>query len=146
MNADRLLYQSYNIRLQQIEDKELYHKVYQHLLNLKGKSHIENKSKNKKLISLQKKRTSKMMQKLPKIIEKGYNKGRTQSCKAIFTIGITHAKDIIGYIKENSIAEYHADQEISSQGQELNLIEKGYQVTLIMPKAMLEGANLSGSI
>lgn len=141
VNADKLLYQSSNIRIQQIEDRELYFKVRGFLSELMEKDSMESDQKKSELVSLQRKRSATLLQRMPEIIEKEYKKGRIQSRKAIFTIGIAHAGDIIGFIKDSNVTLFADGKTTKQHKEELKLAAKGYHVTLIMPASLMSQAH-----
>lgn len=138
MNADRLLSRSSNIRLRQIEDRELYFEISRSLSGLKKSgSSLENQGRNR-LDRLQKKRSARMLQKLPRIIEEELEAGRIGSRRAIFTIGMAHAPEILGFVKKGRIAGRFLEQNDPAAMRGLNLTESGYQIAMIVPDALLD--------
>ncbi len=138
MNADKLLYRSSSVRIQQIEDKNLYYKVHGYLTKLKDLPQCSKERKYSRLVYLQDRRTAHLLQKLPQIIEKEFQKGVIGSRKAIFTIGMAHAPQILRFVNKNYIAKPLVKSSNPKKMHKLNLIEKGYQVIMIMPKTLIK--------
>ncbi len=137
VNADRLLCQYSNIRLRQIEDRELYFEVHNYLSNLKNEPPDETPSVGAHLFYLQGRRNAHLLQKLPEIIEGEYRTGRISSAKAIFTIGLAHGPEIIRILDREQIAANFIGEDNSRKEGPLKLAESGYHVTVIIPAALL---------
>lgn len=147
VSADKLLYQHSNIRLQQIENRELYFEVYRCLSGTRWSS---DPSASTRLGFLQSKRNAHLLQKLPEVIEEEYETGRIGSRKAIFTIGLAHAPDIIRFVEEQRIAGRFIESGGSGEKHELKLAKNGYHITMIIPRALIAvsdqlALNMTGS-
>lgn len=129
VNADMLLRDSFDIRLAQVEDEELYRDV----LGLLQQSSQENRfSLFTRLGRVQKKRSAVMLQNIADVVEQTYRDGAINSRRAIFTIGLAHVDEIIGFLKKGEIP---LDEDLREQ---LKLLERGYGVTVIIPRTLAD--------
>ncbi|MFP3983495.1 MAG: hypothetical protein ACLFV2_07380 [Desulfurivibrionaceae bacterium] len=141
VNADKLLYRFSNLRFQQIENRELYFEVYRYLSDLKDDPGQLDDRKSSRIARLQSKRNARLLQNLPRVIEEEYETGRIGTRRAIFTIGLAHAPDIIRFVEENRIEGRLLESEDQEKRHKLNLAESGYHVTMIMPRALMDIAD-----
>jgi hypothetical protein len=142
VNADLLLNASYNIRLGQIEDEQLYRDI-RHLLR---EARQENSlSVLAKLDGLQEERTTVMLQNIPDVVEEAFRTGRIDNRKAMFTIGLAHVGEIINVLQRGSLRLPPAKSGLT-EGElgetTLKLLEQGYGVTVIIPRTLAENKQI----
>lgn len=136
VNADLLLNASYDVRLGQVEDEQLYRDI-RGLLRQAG----ENNSLSllARLAVLQDERTVVMLQNIPDIVEEFFQAGRIGHPRAMFTIGMAHLGEIIHRLQRGTLRTA-ADDPGRNDGaaMELKLLERGYGVTVIVPRTLAE--------
>jgi hypothetical protein len=141
VNAEMLLKENHPLRLQQIEDKDLYDAVRIDIFKLISCRGSDYSSLKSELDYLQEKRTAAMLQKIPKIVNDEFQQGNIKNRKAIFTIGMSHLYKIITYLNENRIKIY-APPMVSKGDEnyiaELNLQKENFGVSVIIPKTLFE--------
>jgi hypothetical protein len=141
VNAEMLLKESHSLRLQQIEDKDLYKAVRNHLLKLTScRDDSADYSRLKSELGyLQEKRKEAMLQKIPQIVNDEFRQGNIKNRKAIFTIGILHLHEIITYLIEKRI-KIHAPLSALNGNKgdraELNLQRENFGVSVIIPRTL----------
>ncbi len=141
INAEMLLKENHSLRLQQIEDKDLYKAVRNHLLKLATcRDDSRDYSRLKSEIDyLQEKRTAAMLQKIPQIVNDEFGQGNIRNKKAIFTIGMFHLHEIIRYLTEKRIKIYAPLSALNgNEGDtaELNLQKENFGVSVIIPRTL----------
>jgi hypothetical protein len=141
INAEMLLKENHSLRLQQIEDKDLYKAVRNHLLKLAScRDDSRDYSRLKSEIDyLQEKRTAAMLQKIPQIVNDEFGQGNIRNKKAIFTIGMFHLHEIIRYLTEKRIKIYApllASNGNESYMAELSLQKENFGVSVIIPRTL----------
>jgi hypothetical protein len=141
INAEMLLKENHSLRLQQIEDKDLYKAVRNHLLKLAScRDDSRDYSRLKSEIDyLQEKRTAAMLQKIPQIVNDEFRQGNIRNKKAIFTIGMFHLHEIIRYLTEKRIKIYApllASNGNESSMAELSLQKENFGVSVIIPRTL----------
>jgi hypothetical protein len=141
VNAEMLLKENHSLRLRQIEDKELYEAVRNHLLKLASRREdSRDYSRLKSEIEyLQEKRTAAMLQKIPQIVNDEFRQGNIKNKKATFTIGMFHLHEIITYLIEKRI-KIHAPLSASNGNEsymvELSLQKENFGVSVIIPRTL----------
>jgi len=141
VNAEMILKENHSLRLRQIEDEDLYKAVRNHLLKLTScKDDSADYSRLKSEIGiLQEKRTAAMLQKIPQVVNEEFQQGNIKSKRAIFTVGMYHLHDIIGYFKQNRI-RIHAPLSVSSPTKddsgEVNLSKENFGISVIIPRTL----------
>jgi len=141
VNAEMILKENHSLRLRQIEDEDLYKAVRNHLLKLAScRDDSANYSRLKSEIEiLQERRTVAMLQKIPQIVNDEFRQGNIKSKRAIFTVGMYHLHEIIGYLNQNRII-IHAPQSVSNpikgDNSELNLSKENFGVSVIIPRTL----------
>ncbi len=136
VSGDRLLMESYGLRLQQVEDRELYHSIKDFLFRDRRAGFNE---KQIGILSyMQEKRSAVMLQAVPDAIDREMRQGGIVQKKAIFTIGLAHVNELIRFLQEGKIEIYspRLGQVVEKGG--LKLLEEDYVVTMIMPKTLTE--------
>lgn len=144
INAEKLLIQQYGIKALQVEDETLYHEAVDILRILEtGCNPIDALYKKMELDYLQERRTAAMIQKIPEIIDAQISKGYIHNSSAILTIGVSHLYDIIAWLKQNKMTipspAFSASEDYIS---EVDLITKGFDVTIIVPNAIAEDGDI----
>lgn len=136
VSADRLLMESYGLRLQQVEDRELYQSIREFLFrdSLGG----FNETTIGVLSYMQEKRSAVMLQAVPDAIDREMRQGGIAQKKAIFTIGLAHVNELIRFLQEGKIEIYSPQLGIMVEKGGLKLLEEDYVVTIIMPKTLTE--------
>ena len=141
VNAEMLLKENHPLRLRQIEDKDLYEAVRNHLFKLAScrDGSGDHSLLKSELEYLQEKRTAAMLQKIPQMVNDEFRQGNIEYRKAIFTIGMFHLHHIITYLNEQRI-KIHAPP-LASNGREdymseLNLQKENFGVSVIIPRTL----------
>ena len=133
VNADLLLNACYNIPLAQVEDRKLYCDIRNLLSSAKQGTCLPAFSQ---LSSLQDQRTLAMLQNIPGVVEKAFQTGLTANRQAMFTIGLAHIREIIDLLQGGSFPENKANETT------VKLLDKGYGVTVILPKTLAENEQI----
>jgi hypothetical protein len=137
INADRLLMESYGIRLQQVEDQDLYHSILDFLFRPSRQQGLDEREIGI-LSYMQEKRSAGMLQAIPAAIDRELRQGGIIQRKAIFTIGLAHLNEMIRFLQEGKIEIYSPLlQEIVDQGP-LKLLDADYGITIIIPRSLAE--------
>jgi hypothetical protein len=141
VNADLLLNNSYHVSLRQVENERLYRDAYQ---LLREASRNGNLTARARLEDLQVERTAFMLQNIPDVVEEAFTAGRIENCKAMFTIGLGHVREIINFL-QNGFLRVPVNSDLRQErikSARLKLLERGYGVTVIIPKAVVENEQL----
>ncbi|MFO7607555.1 MAG: hypothetical protein R6W72_14795 [Desulfurivibrionaceae bacterium] len=146
VNAEMLLMESFDMRASQVEDRNIYKAVRSSLNNLKT-GDLDKLSPRQKLAELkflQELRTAKLLQNIPDVIESELRNGTIRNSFAMFTIGLNHVTHIIRYLDENPFSidapKDHAN--LNDFNAELDLLKKGYGITIILPRTLANNAEL----
>ncbi len=146
INAEILLMANYGMRSRQIEDKEMLAAVRNELRLLDDES--INKYEALHVMSnityLQARRTAAMLQKIPDVINDELAGGSIINKKAIFTVGLSHLADIIGFLEKKQIniqspAFHLSYKDLTSK---LKLLQDNYGITVIIPNSLEENRDL----
>lgn len=132
VNADLLLNDSYDIRLGQVENEQLYRDIRR---LLRQASQNNSLSLLAKLGELQDERTAAMLQNIPEIVDEAYRTGQIDNRRAMFTIGLAHLGEIIRCLQRGTL--YPSDGQEPAENN-LKLLERGYGVTVIIPRTLAE--------
>jgi hypothetical protein len=141
VNAEMLLKKNHPLRLRQIEDKDLYGAVRNHLFKLASckEDSSDHSLLKSELEYLQAKRTAAMLQKIPQIVNEEFLQRNIKNKKAIFTIGMFHLHEIIAFLNEKGI-EIRAPRSASNGKEEsiaqLNLQKENFGVSVIIPRTL----------
>lgn len=143
VNAEMLLTEQFGMHTAQMEDKPLYDAVCTCLgeLTQKNCSRKQMTAKLDELEYLQEIRTAGMLQKIPSAIEAKLCAGAIRKPTAMMTIGLDHLQDIIRFLQQNTItitAPDHGADRLESYTAELDLLRKGYSITVIIPRTLAE--------
>jgi hypothetical protein len=145
VNAEKLLMQHYNLHASQVEDWKIYNAVRSSLGKLKtaGDGSDEITGNIAELIYLQEVRTAQLLQNIPGVIEYEFLRGAVDNRSALFTIGLNHIKDIFRYI-ENEEIHIKSPRGVQSDSltSNLNLLQSGYGITIIIPRTLADDHNL----
>ncbi len=138
VNAEMLLMQYHGFHASQVEDKGNYDAVRDSLCKLNSQP-SRSAGNMAELLYLQEIRTAQILQNIPDVIEDEYLSGSIKNHFALFTIGLNHITDIFRYIQDDAI---HLTSPAGSKGlpyficSSLNLLNKGYGVTIIIPRTL----------
>lgn len=136
VSADKLLQESYHLKLQQVEDKKLYFSVL-NILFRSGKGDLD-AADIRLLDYLQEERSAAMLQAIPGAISRELQQDGGGSRKAIFTIGMAHVGEIIHFLKEGEVAIDSPLPGKDEAPEKLKLLKQNYTVTVILPKILAE--------
>lgn len=145
VNAEKLLMQHYNLQASQVEDRKIYNAVRSSLGKLKtvGDGSDEIAENIAELIYLQEVRTAQLLQNIPSVIEYEFLRGAVGNRAALFTIGLNHIKDIFRYIENEGISiEPPSGIQSESLTSNLNLLQRGYGITIIIPRTLADDHKL----
>jgi hypothetical protein len=145
VNAEKLLMQHYNLNASQVEDRRIYNAVRSSLSKLKtaGNGSDEIAGYLAELIYLQEVRTAQLLQNIPNVIENEFLRGTVGNHSALLTIGLNHIKDIFRYIENEEIyIEPPTGIQSDSLTSHLNLLQKGYGITIIIPRTLADDRKL----
>lgn len=145
VNAEKLLMQHYNLQACQVEDRRIYNAVRSSLGKLRtadgGSDEIAGNIDE--LIYLQEVRTAQLLQNIPGVIEYEFLRGAVGNRSALFTIGLNHIKDIFRYIENEQIyIEPPSGVQSDSLTSNLNLLQTGYGITIIIPRTLADDHKL----
>ena len=143
VNAEMLLKEHHQLRLQQVEDKALYQDVTKGILRLvnagKNNDGCDYSLLKSELDYLQDRRTAAMLQRVPEVIDSELREGKIKGRKAIFTIGMSHLCTIINTLNANKII---VQSPLGSPGKgekyvaDLNLSKENFGVSVIIPRTL----------
>jgi hypothetical protein len=136
-NADKLLKDSYDIRLQQVEDQELYHSILDFLFRADRQQGLNEKD-IRVLSYMQEKRSASMLQAIPAAINRELQLGGISQKKAIFTIGLAHLNEMIRFLHEGRIEIYSPLPSNTVVKGDLKLLQEDYGITIIIPRSLSE--------
>lgn len=146
INAEMLLLEHYDMRASQVENRKIYDAVLSSLEKLrKDDLDLSSEAKLDELHFLQDVRTAMLLQNIPDVIENELVNGTIRRSSAMFTIGLNHVQDIIRYLDENPVninVPEAVTSEIEDYRAELDLIKKGYGITIIIPRTLADNARL----
>ncbi len=146
VNAEMLLMESFDMRASQVEDRNIYKAVRSSLKNLKvdDLDKLSPRQRLAELKFLQEIRTAKLLQNIPDVIESELRNGTIRNSFAMFTIGLNHVTHIIRYLNENPFS-IDAPEDLANLNDfnaELDLLKKGYGITIILPRTLANNAEL----
>jgi hypothetical protein len=136
-SADKLLSDSYDIRLQQVENQELYHSILDFLFQADRKQGLNEKD-IRVLSYMQEKRSAGMLQAIPAAISRELRQGGISQKKAIFTIGLAHLNEMIRFLHEGRVEIYSPLLNSSVASGDLKLLQENYGITIILPRSLAE--------
>jgi hypothetical protein len=146
VNAEMLLMEYFDMRASQVEDRNIYNAVRSSLENLQvdDPDNLSPRQRLAELKFLQELRTAKLLQNIPDVIESELRNGTIQNSFAMFTIGLNHVTHIIRYLDENPFS-IDAPEDLANLNDfnaELDLLKKGYGITIILPRTLANNAEL----
>jgi hypothetical protein len=146
VNAEMLLMEYFDMRASQVEDRNSYNAVRRSLKNLRvdEPDKLSPRQRLTELKFLQELRTAKLLQNIPDAIETELRNGTIRNSFAMFTIGLNHVTHIIRYLDENPFS-IDAPEELANLNDfnaELDLLKKGYGITIILPRTLANNAEL----
>jgi hypothetical protein len=136
-SADKLLSDSYDIRLQQVENQELYRSILDFLFQADRQQGLN--EKDIRILSyMQEKRSAGMLQAIPAAINRELQQGGITQKKAIFTIGLAHLNEMIRFLHEGRIEIHSPLLNSSVEKGDLKLLQENYGITIILPRSLAE--------
>ncbi|MHB1459632.1 MAG: hypothetical protein ACYC0V_22195, partial [Armatimonadota bacterium] len=147
VNAEMLLMERFGMHATQVEDRNRYDAVCNCLGELSNKSctPLQMEAKLDELQYLQEMRTARMLQEIPSAIETELRAGTIRNRYAMLTIGMNHIQDIIRSLQKNTIAitpPERGDDRTGSSTTKLDLLRKGYGITVIIPRTLADDRQL----
>ena len=147
VNAEMLLMEQFGMHAAQVEDRNGYNAVCNCLgeLSKKSCSPLQMEAKLDELQYLQEMRTARVLQEIPSAIEAEFGAGTIPNRYAMLTLGMNHIQDIIRYLQSNTIAitpPERGDDRMESYTTELDLLRKGYGITVIIPRTLADDKQL----
>lgn len=147
-NAENLLMQSHRILVKQVEDDRLYNEVVAkiRMLGDKGQNAFEVLFQKLQLDYLQERRTAEILQKIPEIIDNQIRNGAMRYKNAMLTIGISHLSQIIASLNQNKLIVLSpAFTPFKDYVSEVNLLNEGFDITIIIPRTIADDGDLLSS-
>ncbi len=142
VNAEMLLRSNFGIDLEQVEDKRLYDEVGKGISNLVNcRDYKSSAALKAELDYLQSLRTAFMLQRIPQVLEDGFQEGTIQQRKAVFTIGLNHISDVLHYLQQGKISipgSSFSSGAYPGYTAELNLLKENFGVTVILPRTLAD--------
>jgi hypothetical protein len=143
VNADILLHNYMDIKVQQVEDKGLYLSVRDLLGRLMRCSEAEEDLVLNMLDYQQRKRSAIILQNIARILEEEYNNQAISHKNAIVSIGLAHVDEIIDFIEAGriEISELPSADENCDCGQysrSLLSLKEQYGITVILPRTLAD--------
>jgi hypothetical protein len=147
VNAEMLLMKYHSFHASQVEDRNTYNAVRNSLGKLRNTSTTSPRSSEDmaELLYLQEVRTAQLLQNIPGVIENQFQNGAIGNHSALFTIGLNHIEDIFHYINNDEIhitMPTGSDVQAAVLRSRLHLLEKGYGVTIILPRTLANNHKL----
>ncbi|MDW7772164.1 MAG: hypothetical protein SCH71_04655 [Desulfobulbaceae bacterium] len=147
VNAEMLLVEHFDMQASQVEDRSIYHAVRNSLgkLQTNGLDRLTTDETIAELLYLQQIRTAMLLQNIPAVVEEELDNGTIRNSSAMFTIGLNHIHEIIRYFEENRIlinAPSNAGNELGEYRDDINLLKKGYGITIIIPRVLADNRGL----
>jgi len=143
VNAEMLLKEHHQLRIQQVEDKALYQDVTKGIFRLvsagKNNDSCDYSLLRSELDYLQERRTAAMLQRVPEVIDSELREGNIKGRKAILTIGMSHLCTIINYLNANRIIVQSPPGGSSKSEKyvaDLNLSKENFGVSVILPRTL----------
>jgi hypothetical protein len=140
VSADTLLSAQYPIRLEQVEDEELYQIVSRLMLKVGNRTEDMKHEVFEELNDYQRKRTAVMLQNIPLAVERAFQRGDIENKHAIFTIGMAHIADILEFFHAYNSKVAGIDNLFLSPA--FDLLEEEYGITVILPKSLAENGKV----
>jgi hypothetical protein len=147
INAEMLLREHYpSLEIRQVEDWSLYEAARKRIGELiNQKSSCDYPLLKSELDYLQERRTAAILQRIPEIVDEEFQLGNIKARKAMLTIGMHHAHQIIQYLHDHKVIVYSSPDR-SGKGEdyiaELNLDKEKFGVTIILPRALADNQRI----
>ena len=143
VNADRLLYDTYDLALHQIEDRKLFFTVVDQLRTLLSNSPWQQNDPTTlpSLLYHQKKRSAVILENIPgALTDKNSEDGNpVRIHRAMLTIGLSHVDTMIDFLKNGKaqiLPPPGMEDRIKEYTCELNSVTESYAVFFIIPRAL----------
>ena len=142
VNADILLRNSFNIRLQQVEDERIYNAVRESMRSAHENAVIP-AGFHHQVNYLQELRTAAMLQNIPVAVDREYRSGRISEKRAMFTIGMAHLSETIRFLEDGRIRiaappAGAVSADLPDFAAVMDLLDAGYGVTVILPRTLID--------
>ena len=142
VNAEMLLMEYDRMRACQVEDRHLYSAVLDRLVKLEKAADDPAAcvSLQTEIDSLQQKRTTAILQKIPSVIQAEYASGRIPNRNALFTIGLKHIGTIIHYLENDGTRVGLSPSDPGKEQAripELDLLKEGFGIVIIIPRSLV---------
>jgi hypothetical protein len=145
VNADYLLHCTYNIRLQQIEDKRLYLAVADLIRSDSScVSRQEEAAIHTALNYQQQKRSAVILENIPAVLDREYDHGLIKAKRAMVTVGLAHLREMIDFIKSGGarlIPPYGFSDSLPCHSGDLSRLREQYGITVILPRTLADNAD-----
>jgi hypothetical protein len=143
VNADRLLYTTYDLALRQIEDRQLYFSVVNQLRSVLSDS-LQQKNDPTALSILtyrQKKRSAVILENIPQALTGGKSKGDTNIRRAMLTIGLSHVDTMIDFLKSGTaqiLPPSGTEDILTGFCCDLSHLKERYAIAVIIPRTLAD--------
>jgi len=149
VNAEMLLKEDHKLKLRQVEDEKAYDSARTGIVNLaSNRGFCDLSTVKSELDYLQELRTVAMLQRIPEVVDEEFRQGDIGMPKAMFTIGLSHIRQIVQGLVEGKIrvamppvllaaAKKNGDNDPVSDT-ELNLCKENFGVTVILPRTLAD--------
>lgn len=157
VNADRLLYSTYDLSLRQIEDRKLYFTVVDELRSLLSDDSPQQQTNPTVLPILayhQKKRSAVILENIPEALSGKKSTDGGNIRRAMLTIGLAHVDTMIDFLESGQaqILPPPGMEDVLQQFTcDLGLLKEGYAIAVIIPRTLADSrrtfllSRLSGS-
>jgi hypothetical protein len=147
VNANMLLHADFDVALRQIEDRDLYTSVCRLLRELTDETVADHDLPDlaAALSYQQKKRSAVLLGNIPAVLSEGIEREKFCSKNALFTVGLTHIKEIIQYLL-NGQARINPVPGVSDTFSgyycDLNALKNNYGITILLPRTLADNKDL----
>jgi len=148
VNADMLLRAQCGVRLQQVEDRALYHGAVQLLQQLSSDRRAAlSPAVYDELEYLQRRRSAAILERIPAALSlnAGAETGAVRPQKAITTIGLAHVHQIVAFLEQGQIEIPPPQMGWARYGEhnfDLQPLKAEYGVTIILPRTLAENQEI----
>jgi hypothetical protein len=141
VNAGMLLHTYMGIKLQQVEDKELYLRAKNLLGQLMQLPESDDDLILNTLDYQQKKRSAVILKNIPQILEEEYNNRSISNKNVMLAIGLVHVDEMIDFITNskieiNALAFSDENCDCDRYVESLNYLTEHFGITVILPRSL----------
>lgn len=135
VNAELLLYENFDIGLQQVEDQPLYQHIRDQLRLAQQPRNLLSERFARDLETLQKRRTAVILENIPQAFEAAVQQAETAAPAAMLTIGLAHLDDLVRFLESGKIDvdQLHTFPALQN---ELKVLKGNICVTVIVPRSL----------